>query len=397
MENKLIGGHTEIVSEEKIQETKERMLSKSIDIMDIDDLQKQIIDNSQNRDAIIDQSFDKFLNILHDLEQINEEKLSKLVSIICKGRFFADLLNEEAEIPRLDFYKKLLEKLQNKTLDKEEWLRFLSWHKEHLIKLDKFLKEDFEALAHNFVKDFEEKINPLLSYKVSIEEIKKVLENSTICAQDLLDSTSDGWHHFTGIISINISNLMGKSEVEGEEPQFQLEQVFSHEALHAITAGQTIARVKFDRIEEDDTERVLHFVAEQNAEWAGLSFREFSGVKFTWINEAITETLTSIITGSESIAYLEEIELFKLICQKGNINPSLFYDAYFEKKGKLRDKTIGENFFKKLIIELDKKFPMGAKKFFVHVDDLVRDEGVEVAFIFVQQFEIQKLKTISND
>lgn len=376
--------YTKTFSEEEIGAIKQEILTDSLDVMDVKSLEKEMEENPENMDTLLHKSFEKLLEIFETLYKIDQRKLAVFITLMYENNWlptFKELTGENVSMEV--YYESFITALKDKTINKEEWISFLRAYKEYLEKENEWLQENQERLIENFVSRFEKKINPLLSQPVSIEDIRRVLKNNTIRIADNLNSGPDGMHNFSGIMYIGLTNLVTLERLE-EDLDLILDQVFNHEALHAISSGQAVQRNRFDGEEIDENgDHTIYWSAADDSEWSGLQLREFNGKKFIWLNEAITESLAALTVEGEPIAYLEEIELFNLICEKGNIDPQLFYDTYFEKKGRLRDKNSDRNFWNELIKRLNEAFPMGNKKFLVCLDDIVREEGIERGLEFV--------------
>ncbi|MEN9921630.1 MAG: ubiE/COQ5 methyltransferase family [Candidatus Parcubacteria bacterium] len=383
--------YTKVFSKEEMDRIKQENMSDSLDIMDVQSLEKQMEENPEDSTAILNKSIDKFLEIFENLYKVDRYKLAVFITLIRENNWLSNAIELKGENTSLsDYYEGLVLVLKNKTINKEQWLAFLRGYKKYLEKQNEWLIENREDLVTNFISQFDERINPLLTKPVSIEEIEEILRNNEIRLSDILNFEHDGLHNFSGIIYIGLANLVTLDHTE-EEAELILNQIFNHETLHAITGGQAVQRNRFDGEEEDEYGvRTVYWSAEGDEEWSGLQVHQFKGKKFIWLNEAITESLATVSTGGEPIAYPEEIKLFNLICEKGKINPQIFYDAYFEKKGRLRNKNSDRNFWNELIKKLNEAFPMRNKKFLVCLDDIIREDGIERGLEFVLNEEWKK-------
>lgn len=377
--------YTEVLNKESVEKIREELMFYPIDVMDIEGIERQIKEKPEEEERILSESREKFLQIFEHNFLYRENNLFAFLHLVVNNNFFDNLLGDEDEIDLEDFYNKITHSIKNNQIDKEQWLSFLKWNRDLLVHHQEVLEEKYEILVKNFMHNFIYNINPLIRSHWTEEQILKVLNEYKVCVADILEGGPEGHQSFTKVITINLMNLISIDGREDEDNRLQ--HIFNHEALHALSDGQGVHRVKFSReIVEGDDASVWEI--EGSSDWSGLQINQYNGEKFLWLNEAITETLAALSVGDEPKGYLAYIELLKLICTKGETQIDLksFYDAYFEKKGYLRDKNAERNFWRELMNVIKKAFPMGDKNFLVYIDDIVTKKGIEKAIEILENW-----------
>lgn len=137
----------------------------------------------------------------------------------------------------------------------------------------------------------------------------------------------------------------------------QIEKIYAHEALHALSAKMVVR----SRESEKTSIRRMGFRIEATEKEGGMP-------RFEWLNEGMTEYLNEEYHDAASNVYAYEKMLLKYLMEKGKkpIPKELFANAYFENHEPSTDgnetiphwrawrKAINESFGSKFLIELDK-------------------------------------------
>ncbi|HEY9584771.1 MAG TPA: hypothetical protein VJI33_04325 [Candidatus Paceibacterota bacterium] len=119
-----------------------------------------------------------------------------------------------------------------------------------------------------------------------------------------------------------------EKKIEEENLKFKKQypfHIFTHEVLHVLS-GKTIVKVTPEK--DDEMESFVH-------RKVGLGHPGARGVRFKWLNEAVTEYLTCELTGDKDrkfVGYKKEMELFDLLRKSGKVKipADIFIAAYFE-------------------------------------------------------------------
>lgn len=143
---------------------------------------------------------------------------------------------------------------------------------------------------------------------------KRVPEVNIVMIDGLTENMEGNW----GLYEEDTNRI----KIAQQVPERWLKHTLTHEIMHALEGKKIMAR-KIDRDYPTDLpEYDIHITK------GGLVI----GNQFSWLNEAITENITTEILNEEGSQYQSERDLLSLLFASGSvpIDFSLFRKAYFE-------------------------------------------------------------------
>lgn len=271
--------------------------------------------------------------------------------------------------------------LKDKSMPTETWLNVIRTYKQKLEDSNKDLQEALPAIKTFITKSFVERINPLLENPKTELELIEILETIRMRIKDPFIENAIGTHNASqNIIHLDQSVIQGYSEKREMSPEGL--HLITHEALHAISSGQVVSHKLTFYEDEEKTKTHIH------PEWSGLAVSGAEVVRFTWLNEAMTEILSGYVVGIEPLFYKKERQVLELLLVKGKkiIDIDILINAYFEKKGYQADKDTGHVFWNKMRQEIRESYDHDPQ-FLIRLDILIQEKGIEEAITLLENWD----------
>lgn len=402
---------TTLLDEETLQENQERRKKKPIDMLDIDNLELLLRiwerkGESENSDKaehytkeIIADNYDTFLRA--DEEVSIEGSLSFWRQICTSSHPFFDVMRTDVwkscdtDLERFsEIQKRVRESLTDRSLPIEAWVSVLKEYKVLMLDYEKNLQTFTPEIRRGIKLLFIANINPDLETPKTEEEIGEVLEKVELRIRDPLSSWRNiGEHNGSErTIDLDLSVLLKDGEGGLSKDAVRL---IAHEELHALSAGQV---VKHRLVHETNG---IGFVSTK-PQWSGLQVSGFMIKRFTWLNEAMTETLSAQLAKTEAVSYPEYREFLDLLLVKGKkkIDRKLLTNAYFEKRGYQADEDNGHKFWNQFRQEIREAYDHDSE-FLVKIDILIQNKGIREALKLLKEWDPENpqtldIKTIEN-
>ncbi len=263
----------------------------------------------------------------------------------------------------------LMRIVEPKTFPLDLYEQMLRIHAENFAAKQK----EFEKRLPQLMQDFSQRIRGLIAEKqLPLDEtaLKRILEETTFRLADALTTRlKERWGEYDvekGMVSI-----------AGQIPSEEQAHTLGHEMLHTLS-GRTIVTLDTEGRPEDS------FILHQRV---GTDFfSEFGGMisRFKWLNEAITEKLTTKLYQSPSQFYPKERELMELLLSHGKypiIEEKFLTDAYFENYDPNHPEKVPA--WKTLTFVINKSYRPG---FLVDLDKIIKRDGIQRAINLVRNW-----------
>lgn len=292
----------------------------------------------------------------------------------------------------------IIKALQEDRIAAAEWVRILDDYEHLLNNCREWLKTQESKLKHEFLQLFMEKINPDLTSPKSAEELAIYLNQIEFTFTDPLSSSATA--SYSGVpqlIILRDTLLISKilaytdecDDIESTEEYRLMQHILNHEMLHAVSENSPILVFKTKIKNPDSSTKINNNWA---CQWTGVQINSLEKTQFSWLNEAITETLNAKLLDTPPSAYPQEITLLKLVMEKGVIplDFKLFIDAYFEKKdiqsGTSESKPDVHVYWKKLIEAIRKAYPEDPQ-FLPKIDRYIGEHGIDAAIHMLEEWK----------
>jgi len=337
------------IDREELEKNNESKANSPIDLLDIEGFEKTItslqLEGPHNEADIKILTTEKYAEFITAIHSVNEADIVLLFSKITEPDSVSILddgnpkNSEEAEDEnsKTSIFTKFVKDTEEGTLPPEVFIKLLKRYKETLESYNDILQEFAPAFKDSIVRGFLLKIDPLLEDKKDEHELKDILERVTLRIKDPLSNSVSVGTHVAGNLTIELSltHLLQAISTGGESTREFL-NLIAHESLHAISTGTVLKQTRTYSYGEDVGSIEMPRVV---AQWSGVSAATTGETRLRWLNEALTETLSTTIANIEPTSYHDEIQLFRLLMSKGvnQINQSIFVNAYFEDKGYASD------------------------------------------------------------
>jgi hypothetical protein len=267
----------------------------------------------------------------------------------------------------LDSKENCLQIIKGMTL--EEFYLYVEWHVQGY-------RQERERMAERIVdyeRDFRRKANEYIALgiiKVPRDTILKRLDLFKAIPIDKLIALSQG---IKGSYSGHLLNMHVSTGLSHEEER----NTYFHERLHAISGKTVLFKPESHSFRSDN-------YMSYDIQRIGLSFDielKRSDGRFNWLNEAVTERLTSSMSGTPPDIYEEELALLDALLANGEnpLSEELFYDAYFEDYDSEHTEIISA--WKALSRAITQAYE---PRLLVEIDRIVREEGVEAAINYLE-------------
>lgn len=199
--------------------------------------------------------------------------------------------------------------------------------------------------------------------KISQKRIKDKIDTVKVYAGDFLLyselTNANGDYNAEKNTVVLPSGDVGFSTESSKYAEY-LEEVYTHEMLHALSGLQLLGEDQDGQIVKARIQRM------------GL----LTEGRLRWLNEAVTENLSLKMIGKKnSPIYRTEREILQVIIERG-VPEKMFLEAYFEESLPLSSKPAEENALKKLIKKINEKC---GDRFLQDLDSAVDRQGVETA------------------
>ncbi|MES2087898.1 MAG: hypothetical protein V4467_02805 [Patescibacteria group bacterium] len=392
---------SELVDRETLLQEQEKRAQKAVDVFDVGWIEKQIVACEEDTKTFPEHA------------GLNERYIAKLIT---DGQNF--LLKQEAEFPwnatyfwRValqsndpyfagvreqftgkkatfqEFIEKIKEDLTARTVPQNSWIAGLAEYKNFLVEHNTKLQEITPSIRTYIAKNFISKINPQLDNPKSEEELAARLEEIQLQIRDPLNSSElIGSHNGAeNTIGLSLQVLLSEDAEGGKGLSKEALALIAHEAIHALSSGQIVRHTSSRKYEDGMISRDTI----TSPQWAGLKVAGFAVSRFTWLNEAVTETLGAELVGVAPSGYPEERKLLGLLLVKGKkkLDMRTFVNAYFEKKGYQADESTGVVFWNRMREEIRESFDHDPQ-FLVKLDILVQNKGVGAAIALLENWDV---------
>jgi hypothetical protein len=298
----------------------------------------QNFENNSNYQAIVDFFWGD------DEDEDAEEKAKSAINIL-GGKF-------GGEFDEIDTLKRAIFEF----MPTEMYERFIRLHIEEFEKNFK----DFAEKCPAWLKELTDKVEIAVKdgkLPLDIEVAKKRLSETDIVFSDYFNPDLP---HQGGSIKRIKNQVLIQTYHELENPR----HVLIHELWHLLS-GSTLIAQKGEVIDAEEIRDGLHF---------GFPNQKISKMKhshFSWLNEAITETLAEEFAGDKVLSYDKEREALHYFLNAGKkqIGMDIVLNAYFEnydpKKGtpKWKEllKQIGDAYEPGFLQKIDQRYWQGAE------------------------------------
>jgi hypothetical protein len=300
-------------------------------------------------------------------------------------------------------YNNIVSMIERGDFPIESWKAILDTYDSRLDQLREWMKSKEGEIKSKFIKKFIATINPKLSKPKSLDDLEALLHDTKLLVADpIINNISATAGSVAGmkiVTFMHVSRLY-KAMLDDTESEFEnvsetdfLEAVVYHELLHVVSDTDLMLYSKYiHKIEEKEGRPIVHSYRYNMSasQWCGVSVTGGKYKKFVWLNEAITESQATELTGRESTGYQTEIKLFKLISEKGLIPIDLKYfrDAYFEMKSS-RDGGRSLEYWNELIKQIRIAYPHD-EYFLNHLDDYIQKNGILKAIEIFEKWNPNK-------
>ncbi len=409
---------TTLVDEEAIKTKQGQREGKPLDVLDVERFkyeiqywtaEKERYENPKNdtermrrrniidtRRQIIDRNYDKFLDV--DSKNIFQRTfLFWQIIYQSEDPYFKNLREEikqtdpESKLILSEQRSRVKEALKDRVMPIQVWLGVLEEYNKVLIKFDKDLKEVTPRVRKYIASRFMENINPELEIPKTEEELMEVLDSVNLRVRDPLRSYQVIGTHSGGerTIDLDLAILLFSSEGE-ERISDETFMLIAHEELHALSSGQVVKHEITYTYDQGSKDETFNKSSVTRPQWSGLATSGFKVTRFTWLNEAMTETLASRLVGAKPQSYEKEIELLGLLLTKGRrqIDQKLLTNAYFEKRGYQApdDEDEKHKFWKQFRQEVREAYDHDPQ-FLVKLDTLIQEKGVDKAIALLKKWD----------
>ncbi len=246
------------------------------------------------------------------------------------------------------------------------------------LELFLILKEKTPELRESFKKDihlFLENLGQKNNIEYNMERVEKLIENIGIkfFAYDVENTSNTiAFYNSTHFIGFNLDKKL--------EDFNYFKKVFYHEFLHLLT---------------NNNEKIFSYKDKNNNEYnagsqvLGLRFLGLKDEKFTWLNEAVTESLAIKLNNTEnSKSYIKERKLLDLLNQKKKAGTKLNFDlltkVYFRHIQKREEGDTSEvDEWREFSKEIDQAF---GPRFLVKLDLFIEKNGIKQALEIVNSW-----------
>ena len=174
-----------------------------------------------------------------------------------------------------------------------------------------FYEQEVPRLKNAFIKKVRAKKPPL---PISSDVLERKVEQVAV---HVVDGPAQVFHPGSHNIRLNPKGY-------GESVD---EHTFDHEMMHAISASGYL-QIHIDKGIDPFDEDIQKAKEKAGHDRIGTMFK--SGRKFDWLNEGLTELMTSEIRDCDPREYPESIRLLKLLFEQDEKLKKLMYEAYFE-------------------------------------------------------------------
>jgi hypothetical protein len=323
--------HWESVPETELEEYREDIRRKPVDILSSDKL------------ATISHGAD------HELDTTEYALITQSKQEFIDGLRVGSLLKEQRERTFLLFTESLANPLFTKIKDagdlttpegrhdvcaslsngifsmpNNEYLDFVKIYAEKLAGLQDFLDKIILKWKPVFLRNFAQNINPTLQNPIAQDELDSMLNSVTYKIGDPLDhslTTSGSFDAGADVVYIPALALLT------EDPG-TMSAILTHEILHRVsTSPKMVARsVRSDLLTQRSSIEGFQ---------TGLEIVDLNNgdTKFTWLNEAVTQLLTLKMTGAsldKNVYYKKEIGILNSLIQGADgFSFNELYNLYF--------------------------------------------------------------------
>ncbi len=416
---------TTLHNEETIANAREeKKEDEALDVLDVDGLRAEIEKMKVRRQSIvlhpdtgeemirrskvdrvqrsINTNYDTFLEL--ESKATFENSVSMWLVIFSSRHPFLRKIRSDVEtegIPPDQRTKERKERIKNALRDRsmpiEAWLAALDEYKNKLVKFNEQLEARTPHIRKYIAKEFIARINPDLENPKTEEELMHVLNSVNLRIKDPLNSYKSIGSHSSADSTIDLNlSILRYDLAQDQDFSPQALDLIAHEEMHALSSGQVVEhKLTFTYDEEDGEEEIDEDMKTRGvlqSQWHGLLVSGFEVNRFSWLNEAITETLSAKLVGIDPIHYPKEREFLDLFLIKGKkpIDKKLLVNAYFEKRGYQApdDEDEKHKFWKQFRQEVREAYDHDPQ-FLVKLDILIQEKGVDAAITLLKEWNTE--------
>lgn len=178
-----------------------------------------------------------------------------------------------------------------------------------------------------------------------------------------------------GKISISILSILKESQGDDDKIPELIVDTVVHEILHALAGRSVLEKTEFD----NDNRKTVNLYHQRGGFQINPLNRESEHQveRFRWLNEAVTEELTIMLSGKqqETNIYWQERRLLYLVLNlMGEQTPELFFKAYFDDQDTHKPKELRMKNWHKLMQTISKRIGVG---FLVKLDKFINSQTDE--------------------
>ena len=404
-----------LLDEEAIREDQRKRSEEPIDRFDVDSLEENVEFYKRNgfvpddkrleyMKNTIGNAYDSFLGIGNIF---SPRRTFAFWNILynSKDQYFS-AIRAEAEARREEqdggfalVKRRVVDALVDRSLPIESWIFVLKEYKKMLEGYNQYVQEIAPEMRRFVAQKFIERINPQIEKPRNEEDLMSILNAVNFQIRDPLISvgTIGSYTGADKTIDLDLSIILDMAK-EGGVSKKTL-NVISHESLHAITSGKVLRHEKTLTFNEGPNWKE----GVTRPQWSGLEVSGYRTDRFEWLNEAITETLSSYMVEIEPVEYPQERKLVDLLLVKGRkkIDKKLLINAYFEKKGYEADEKEGQKFWNQFRREIQESYDHD-KQFLVKLDILIQHKGIMAAIELLDSWKPENpqqidIKTVEKE